>query len=148
LFALGAAVVSLLTPSVAQRMHHAELDLPGMVIWDARMITTMAQSGEPLRYSFAYAKRPECHPPRGEGEVYHRLWSRDPSSGAYRSFHVVDHVPMRAPPIDHGYRTVTIDPPSLPDGQYALQFRASYRCERSSARTVLDGPMLAFSIKN
>jgi len=133
----------MLTPRLVDRMIYN--DRPAMVLWDIQPFKAILKPGEDFSYSFHYSKRPECYPPKGNVEVFYRLWYAD-ADGTFSRFRLIDSTVSFATPSDHGQRTTSVALPSVKPGHYAVQYRAVFTCEGAAQQQRFDGPLMKIQI--
>lgn len=144
LMCVGIAVWSIAAPRLVERIIYD--DRPAVIVWNLTAITKVVEVGKPFVYSFNYSKRAECYPPKGSGEVEHRLWEDAPGQGFVR-FRPIDNMISIVPPAINGSRVSTIKlPPDLAPGRYAVQYRSEFRCERASRLQEFISPLMEFDV--
>jgi hypothetical protein len=115
-----------------------------MTIWAIKHSERLVP-GQAFTYSYEYAKRAECFPPRGRGQVDYLLWMGN-DAGVFVNFRPIQSVDSVSQPASHAYRTETVPVPNLIAGHYAIQYRKAFVCEGSSATQYLDGPLMEFEV--
>lgn len=144
---LTSAGISLAIIAIGPRLATKALydDRPPLVIWNMQPISTRLEPDAPYVYTFNYTKRAECYPPKGSGEVQHRLWHA--GEGGFVHFTVIDNAAAFAPPAVNSFRKSTIPlPAALKPGHYAVQWRIEFRCDGASKMFEMIGPLMEFDV--
>lgn len=123
--AVAAFVSSIVSAITVDRAIHVA---PAMTFRDIAVVNSPIKQGEPAVVSYEYDKRADCYPPKGDGDFYYRVYTQD-LDGKFRLFHRLERgLNSQEPPGDRLKALNSVPLPLLPPGQYALTFRAKFKC--------------------
>lgn len=121
-------------------------DRPPIDFLSARLERTELQPGEPIRMSFVYTKRPECHAPMAQPAlVRFRVWLNE-KDWLWLPYENRSYAPATDSnfPRETPFRSIPI--PELKPGSYLFQWTATYLCAGASHPQTTESPKLPFRI--
>lgn len=119
-------------------------DSPPINFLSARLEKTVLRAGEPIKMSFVYTKRRNCHPPLAPPAlVRFRVWLKE-KDYVWLRYENRSYAPDSRLPRETPFREIPM--PHLEPGNYQFQWTAMYECSGASHPITVESPKLPFSI--
>lgn len=146
LVSIAAAAVTVVYDAAVKPLFRAVYynDKPPINFLSARLERSALRAGEPIKMSFIYTKRNDCHPPKAPPAlVRFRVWLRA-RDYVWLRYENQSYSPGSDSPRETPFRSIPMPP--LEPGNYQFQWTATYDCLGASGPITVESPKLPFTI--